>query len=709
MKRCLKIKLLGVTIFVALSLGVGCKPSRPPIPTIKSPDGTPLKPPPAPPKAEEAEAIKLAGEADALEGQGDVTGAALKRDRLVQDYPGTGAGATELERRATANKSAGKVQEAIDLYERLLFHRPDAQEDLQIRESYAELLLKMERVEDAAIMLEPVYRKTKDEKTRMRVGPWLAQSYTKIGQHLSSLHIYVAMAEEKMRPPEQRERARESAREIVAGRLSFQDAKKVWPEVEGDEDWDFLHPALAFKLAKIYYHTREYDESESMLNLVAGRHGNSEYGAPARGFLERLRARFQVEARSIGVLLPLSGKYQQYGNRSLAAIKLAFDGNSPFKLVVKNTAGDPIQTAAALEELVLKDHVIAVIGPLFSRSAHAAALKAEELSVPLLTLSHRDDLPEIGPYVFRTALTVRAQAEALATTAMDNLGLKRFAILHPRSSYGTDFAQGFWDAIDARKGEVRGIESYEHDETTFRNPVRKLVGRWYMLSRPEYAKQRGECKKKKLSPHRERRCMEDAEKSLAPEVDFDAIVIPDSARNIGLIAPALAFEDIVLTHDSEKIETIEKSTGRTGLRPVTLLGGSTWNTTQTLESCERYCERAVFVDGYFPDNPDPKVRSFAAAFREVTGVDPLLSEAQAYDTAGLLKTVMSGQTTSPSGQIQLDRKGLRKLLADLPSYEGVTGSHRFDNQGDVIKALHTLTIRDRSIQLWSPEGPPTPG
>jgi hypothetical protein len=192
--------------------------------------------------------------------------------------------------------------------------------------------------------------------------------------------------------------------------------------------------------------------------------------------------------------------------------------------------------------------------------------------------------------------------------------------------------------------------------------------------------------------------------TVAPITDFEAIVIPDSGRNIGLIAPSLAFEEIVMTHDPKMLEKIEKASGRKNIRPITLLGGSTWNSIQTLESCERYCEDSVFVDGYFPDSPDPKVRDFVTAFRDATGAEPYLRETEAFDTAGLVKWVMTADAPK-------DRAALRAALLGMTSYVGATGKMRFEKSGEIDRELVILTIKREGhegpvIRRWQREAAP---
>ena len=421
-------------------------------------------------------------------------------------------------------------------------------------------------------------------------------------------------------------------------------------------------------------------------------------------FLALLRARFVVDPQVVGVVLPLTGKYKQFGERSLQAMQLAFAPNSGIRLVVKDSQGEPSIAAQAVETLVLEHHVVAVMGPIFSAEALSAAAKAEELSVPLLTLSHREGLAEIGPYVFRTALTTAAQVKALAEVAFDSLHMRRFALLYPRNAYGLSFMAAFWDEVDRRQGDIVGAEVYEADATTFREPVRRLVGRWHVSARPDYRQAVEALRRQKLSPLRMRSELEKLDKTLPPLVDFDALVIPDSGRTIGLLTPALAFEDITLTHDPKTLERMRRASGNSALAPITLMGASTWNSPQLLDSCETYCEDAVFVDAYFAGSADAHVRDFIAAFRQASGgAEPYLSEAQAFDTAGLLRQALS------SAPAPRDRRALRDQLLQLPLYRGVTGALRFAGGGEVQRQLFTLTIKEHSIRQYEPPAEPGRG
>src|SRR5262249_57777901 len=82
-----------------------------------------------------------------------------------------------------------------------------------------------------------------------------------------------------------------------------------------------------------------------------------------------------------------------------------------------------------------------------SEESKRAALVADELQVPILTLTRAGKITDFGPNVFRNMLTDAAQADALAQYATKVLGYKSFAVLYPNVPYGVDLANQFWDRV----------------------------------------------------------------------------------------------------------------------------------------------------------------------------------------------------------------------------------------------------------------------
>jgi hypothetical protein len=307
--------------------------------------------------------------------------------------------------------------------------------------------------------------------------------------------------------------------------------------------------------------------------------------------------------------------------------------------------------------------------------------------VPLLSLSKVEGVTGIGPYVFRVMLTASAQAAALAEFAVARRGIRRFAVLYPDIPYGTELMAAFWEEVEARGGEFRGAGSYEADRTTFGPLVKDLVGKLHLDERPDWAEAQKEALKGITDPYRRSKALEKARKELPPVVDFEAIFVPDFARNVTLLAPALAVEDVVTTCDPRELERIRKVTPWE-VRPVQLLGGNGWDDPALFEKAGRYVECAVFVDGFFAASERPATKAFVQAFQERNGRPPSILEASAYDAGRMVVTaVEKGRADG--------RDAVRSHLAGLRDFPGATGDIAFDARGEPVRQLFFLTV-DRS-------------
>ncbi len=392
--------------------------------------------------------------------------------------------------------------------------------------------------------------------------------------------------------------------------------------------------------------------------------------------------------------MPVSGTYSRFGESVLDGVSLALDlekgpaSRGGITVVVRDSAGDPEQAVRAFEELVFDEHVVAVIGPLLSSTAVPVAAKAEELGVPLLTLSRAEGLPQMGPWVFRNALTDRAQAEALVDFAVEKLGAQTFGIAYPNHSFGLGMMSHFWDAVEAGRHEVRAAERYDHDETTFGPTVKRLVGRYYLDYRPEYKRGLERIKAEITDPYRRRKAIEKLRDEIPPITDFDVLFVPDRYQTVSLLAPALAVEDVITNVCEERdLERIRKTTGKTRLSLVRLLGTNTWNHPDLVERGGKYVRCAIFVDGFFAGSARKATQAFVAAFQKVHGEKrtPGYLEATGYDSAAIVHRILTENVPTSRAQ-------MREALAAVKDFPGATGDITFGPDGEVHKPLFFLTV-----------------
>ena len=362
--------------------------------------------------------------------------------------------------------------------------------------------------------------------------------------------------------------------------------------------------------------------------------------------------------RSVGVVLPLTGKYAAYGEFVRRGMQLALDGapnETGVRFLFADGAADETKSREAVRSLLRNEKVVAVTGAITGSAAEAVAEQAQREHVPLLTLSQRDGLPETGPYVFRNSLTARQQAETLARYAVLDQGLTSFGVLYPENRLGKNMAELFTEEIEKLEGEVIALESYEDSANDFGRQIKVLRGE------NPYAVD------KDLS---DEELLADLFVPDTPPVDFEALFIPDYADRIAVIAPQLAYY---------------------GIENIPLLGINGWNSPELLSTVSRFVEGAIFVDGFFAYSPYPFVKEFVDRYFEKYGEVPTFLQAQGYDIAGILLSALSDPNIRT-------RDDLRLALSQLQTYPGVTGATTFNLIGEANKTLYLLQVRNGNIE-----------
>jgi len=486
--------------------------------------------------------------------------------------------------------------------------------------------------------------------------------------------------------------------------LDFVDVARLREELPRDAA---VQEPLAMKLARIQLHLHDYPRAQEAAREVFLRWPEGPYAADAKAIVDRISRLTFVRPNVVGVAVPLSGNYKRWGEAILQGVGLALAEAPGVRLVVRDTRGEPDGAAAAIEALTLEEGAIAILGGITNAEAERAAATAEELQVPFISLSRLEGVTRAGPHVFQNMLTASAQAQALVELAMARRGMKRFAIMFPSVPYGVELANAFWDEVEGHGGEVRGAETYSADRTTFTPLVKQMVGKLYLDERAEYQAAVREIAAKEKDPFRRRKAIEKARDTLAPVTDFDAIFIPDFAKNVKLIAPALAVEDVVTqTCLPQEVERIRKTTGRPGLQPVQLLGANGWGGDPSLFDTSpggagRHLRCAIFVDGFFAGSQRPETKRFVEAFEKKNpGQPPTILEASAYDAARMARQLMDRVKT---------RGELRDGLATLRGFPGATGDIAMGPDRTPVKQLFFLVIDQAGLRELTKEELAPPG
>lgn len=396
---------------------------------------------------------------------------------------------------------------------------------------------------------------------------------------------------------------------------------------------------------------------------------DSLYGQQAQRHLDQLEAAQRVDWRSIGVTLPLTGRYESVSQKVLRGLELGLgiydEKSSPFRLAIRDSGTNAQKAANAVEDLVLKDQVIAITGSILSKTAPTIARRANEIGVPSVHLAQISSLTDEGPLVFQNSINSRALIEKLVSVAMERMGQKRFAILFPNDAYGVEYANLFWDEVVKRGGTIAAAQAYDPKETDFRDSIKRLVGTYYVEDRQTEYKQR---LKRWMDQHKKDARSDVPEDLLPPIVDFDALFVADGPRAMGQIAPMLSY---------------------VGVENLQLLGTNLWNSAEFLRRGQKNVEGAVFVDAAINFSDQLSKSQFFQKYEKVFGEKPGLFEAQGYETGVILRQLISRGAD--------DREELAAALRNLGSFSTIGGKAQMNSERQIQKPIIALTVKNGQI------------
>nr|WP_295901815.1 penicillin-binding protein activator [uncultured Bdellovibrio sp.] len=438
-------------------------------------------------------------------------------------------------------------------------------------------------------------------------------------------------------------------------------------DVAKNSDFGYLRAHAMYRLGEMALDRKDISTAKKYFSGVTDYMPGSDLAVRSQDILQQLEASKNVQTQTVGVVLPLSGKNAPVGQRALRGLEMGLGLHIPgssFKLAVMDSEGNPDSARRGVERLVKEDNVIAIVGSLLSKTAPAVAAKSDELGVPTVALSQRSGLTEIGPTVFRNSLTSGMQVRALVRTAMEDMGMKKFAILYPNDPYGIEFTNIFWDEVLARGGQITAVQTYSTKETDFRLVIQRLVGTYFGEARQDEFSVR----LKELQHSDKKRSVRQSnlETVLPPVTDFDAIFIPDSVKAMGQISAMLSYNDV---------------------RNVKLLGTNLWNTKDVARRAGNFANNLLFVDSI---SPTAQTRSrFMNEYKSLYNEEPSLIEIQAYDAGLILRQLIASGASS--------REELTQKLTSLKRFPGALGTLSMNAEREIERPVTPLTVEKGEV------------
>lgn len=406
--------------------------------------------------------------------------------------------------------------------------------------------------------------------------------------------------------------------------------------------------AAMLMAGKSLYRDGQYEDAVDVLETLIDRYPTSGYRDEAQNVIEYaqqlLRSEEEREASlRLGIVLPLDGDDASLTQALFTGVRIAIEEHNalndrPVRMHFRDSRGDTRRAAAAVSELADLG-IDAVVGPLYSDEAEAAAEAAERSQIVLIPPLANDEAVSDGrSYVFQANPTISTHGRLMARFAMRSLMMDEFGIVaeRGRDAISERMAEGFQEEALLQGADVTFYELLESR------------GDWDLLS--------------------------------------DGIG-EDTLRSVeGIYFPMAGGETV------PRIESAFTSLDQAGATRVRVLGNSEWHDLPNPNRAARF--RTTYTNDFYVDENDESVISFSSRFAEITGRAPEPSSTiarlgfTAYDVTRFLLAQM---TTSSSSS-------LRDRLRSAPAYQGLGIRIDFRNS-NVNEALYYLRYQSGSARL----------
>ena len=354
----------------------------------------------------------------------------------------------------------------------------------------------------------------------------------------------------------------------------------------------------------------------------------------------------KAQTIKIGFNLPLTGDIPEVGEGSKNAAEMYLkDINDagglevggvkyPLEFVYMDNESKAESATNVALKLIDQEDVIAIIGPNSSKQAVPAGGTCNDNRVPMISpWSTNPNTTLDRPWVFRAAFLDPFQGPVVADFAAKKFGANTAAVIFDVSNdYSKGLAEIFKSSWEAKGlGPVVAFESHGTKDQDFSAQLTTIV---------------------------------------AANPDF--IFVPDNYNQVALIVQQA------------------RDLGYTG----PFMGSDAWGTPDLVKLCGDECYGNYFSTHYAAAGAKGATKVFIDRYEKAYGATPADYAALTWDSIGIMVEAIKNAGKVDSDPVAM-REAVREGLAAIKSFDGITGSSKFDAQGDPIKCAVVVKISDQ--------------
>ena len=238
------------------------------------------------------------------------------------------------------------------------------------------------------------------------------------------------------------------------------------------------------------------------------------------------------------------------------------------RLVSEDNRSDANEAVTAVQKLIARDQVVAVLGEVASKRSLAGAGVCQQAKVPMLSpASTNPTVTKVGDYIFRICFTDDFQGMVGGQFALKRNWKRAAVFTDVANDYSKGLTKAFRETYPAGGGQIVAEESYREGDNDFKPQLTKL---------------------KAANP--------------------DAIYLPGYYTDVGKILRQARQLDL----------------------NVPFFGGDGWDSPTTLQ-LGKAADNCFFTNHYSPDDKRPEVQQFISAYQKRWGKVPDAMAILGYD------------------------------------------------------------------------------
>lgn len=345
----------------------------------------------------------------------------------------------------------------------------------------------------------------------------------------------------------------------------------------------------------------------------------------------------------IGEYGSLTGATATFGQSSHNGLVLALDEinqqgvlGKQIRVITEDDRSDVTEANTAVQKLISRDKVVAVIGEVASKRSLAGGSVCQKSKIPMLSPSSTNPtVTQIGDYIFRVCFTDDFQGTVGAQFALKELAkiqkkpwTKVAVLTDVANDYSKGLTKAFKDYYPKNGGQIVAEESFREGDSDFRSQLSKI-------------------------------------KTANPE----AVYLPAYYTDIGKIV-----------RQARELQL-----------DVPFFGGDGWDSAETLK-LGAAGDNCFFTNHYSPQDTRPEVQEFIKKYQAKFGEVPDAMAIMGYDAM----RVMADAITRAG---KADPKAIRDALAATKDFPGASGTITMDANRNARKPIVVLRIVSGKTEL----------